>query len=159
MVDLADGTLLASASGRTTVGTDVLYGLDAAVAEATAGLSGVGSAPWYVCSSAGGGLRLAVLGYEELITARAGQQVGLSAGARVVHVGAGRLDGVGLAALRAARPDVVLLVGGTDGGDAEVLTGNAERLARARWRVPVVVAGNAVAAPAVREVLAGRGCR
>ncbi|MGX7673162.1 glutamate mutase L [Plantactinospora sp. DSM 117369] len=157
VVDLADGALLASASGRTTVGTDVLHGLDAAVAEATAGLSGAGSAPWYVCSSAGGGLRLAVLGYEELITARAGHQVGLSAGARVVHVGAGRLDGAGLAALRAARPDVVLLVGGTDGGDAEVLTVNASRLARARFRVPVVVAGNAVAAPAVREALAGRG--
>ncbi|MDW5325865.1 glutamate mutase L [Plantactinospora sp. KLBMP9567] len=157
VVDLADGTLLASASGQTTVGTDVLHGLEAAVAEATAGLSGAGSAPWYVCSSAGGGLRLAVLGYEELITARAGHQVGLSAGARVVHVGAGRLDGAGLAALRAARPDVVLLVGGTDGGDAEVLSANAGRLARARFRVPVVVAGNAVAAPAVRELLAGRG--
>ncbi|MFY1692320.1 glutamate mutase L [Plantactinospora sp. WMMB782] len=156
VLDLADGTLLASASVRTTVGTDVLHGLDAAVAQATAGLPGA-AAPWYVCSSAGGGLRLAVLGYEELVTARAGHQVGLSAGARVVHVGAGRLDGAGLAALRAARPDVVLLVGGTDGGDAEVLTANAGRLARARFRVPVVVAGNAVAAPAVAELLAGRG--
>ncbi|WP_422769478.1 glutamate mutase L [Plantactinospora sp. WMMC1484] len=157
VVDLADGALLGSAAAATTAGTDVLHGLDEAVAAATVGLPGAASAPWYVCSSAGGGLRLAVLGYEKLVTARAGHQVGLSAGARVVHVGAGRLDGAGLAALRAARPDVVLLVGGTDGGDAEVLTGNAGRLARARWRVPVVVAGNAEAAGAVRELLAGRG--
>ncbi|MFY1670742.1 glutamate mutase L [Plantactinospora sp. WMMB334] len=157
VVDLDGGALLGASAAATTAGTDVLHGLDAAVAAATAGLPGAASAPWYVCSSAGGGLRLAVLGYEELITARAGHQVGLSAGARVVHVGAGRLDGAGLAALRAARPDVVLLVGGTDGGDAEVLTGNAGRLARARWRVPVVVAGNAEAAGAVRELLAGRG--
>ncbi|MEE6259958.1 glutamate mutase L [Plantactinospora sonchi] len=157
VVDLAGGGLLGAAARPTTVGTDVLHGLDAAVGDATAGLSGVSSAPWYVCSSAGGGLRLAVLGYERLITARAGHQVGLSAGARVVHVAAGRLDQAGLVALRAARPDVVLLVGGTDGGDAEVLLHNAGRLAGARWRTPVVVAGNVEAAPRVRESLAGRG--
>ncbi|ROT29572.1 glutamate mutase L [Micromonospora sp. HM5-17] len=157
VVDLADGALVATAARPTTAATDVLHGLDAAVADATTGLPTTAATSWYVCSSAGGGLRLAVLGYERLITARAGHQVGLSAGARVVHVGAGRLDTSGLAALRAARPDVLLLVGGTDGGDAEVLLHNAGRLARARWRVPVVVAGNGAAAPAAAELLAGRG--
>lgn len=157
VVDLADGVLVGAAVGPTTVASDVLRGLDAAVATATAALPAASGAPWYVCSSAGGGLRLAVVGYERLVTARAGQQVGLSAGARVVHVGAGLLDADGLARLRAASPDVVLLVGGTDGGDGEVLVHNATRLARARWRVPVVVAGNVdVRADAVR-VLADRG--
>ncbi|NBE85163.1 glutamate mutase L [Micromonospora rubida] len=141
VVDLDSGRLVAAGSAPTTVGSDVLRGLDAAVAAASVGVA-VGDAPWYVCSSAGGGLRLAVVGYEPLVTAQAGRRVGLSAGANVVHVAAGRLGAAGLAALRAARPDVVLLVGGTDGGDAEVLTHNATRLARARWRVPVVLAGN-----------------
>ncbi|MEU2614020.1 glutamate mutase L [Micromonospora sp. NPDC007271] len=142
VVDLDGGRLVAAASAPTTVGTDVLHGLDAAVAAATADAGARGEVPWYVCSSAGGGLRLAVIGYEPLVTAQAGRRVGLSAGANVVHVAAGRLGGADLAALRAARPDVVLLVGGTDGGDAEVLTHNATRLAKARWRVPVVLAGN-----------------
>lgn len=154
VVDLADGALVATAAHPTTVATDVLHGLDAAVAAATARL-GTASTEWYVCSSAGGGLRLAVVGYEELVTAEAGHRVGLSAGARVVHVAAGRLDGPGLSALRAAGPDVVLLVGGTDGGDAEVLTHNAARLARARFRVPVVVAGNADARDEVEATLSG----
>ncbi|PZF89929.1 glutamate mutase L [Micromonospora deserti] len=153
VVDLDGGGLVAAASAPTTVGTDVLHGLDAAVAAATAGL-GVRAAPWYVCSSAGGGLRLAVVGYEQLVTAQAGRRVGLSAGANVVHVAAGRLGAAGLAALRAARPDVVLLVGGTDGGDAEVLTHNATRLARARWRRPVVLAGNADARDELHALLA-----
>ncbi|MEO3820730.1 glutamate mutase L [Plantactinospora sp. B24E8] len=157
VVDLDGGGVLAAAARPTTVGTDVLHGLDAAVGAATAGLPDGSAAPWYVCSSAGGGLRLAVLGYERLVTARAGHQVGLSAGARVVHVAAGRLDRAGLVAVRAARPDVLLLVGGTDGGDAEVLLHNAGWLARARWRTPVVVAGNVAAAPAAAELLAGRG--
>lgn len=99
------------------------------------------------CSSAGGGLRLAVIGYEPEISAEAGHRVALSAGARVVLIAAGRLDREGLTELAANAPDVLLLVGGTDGGEGEVLLHNATRLARSRLRVPVVVAGNS----AVRE--------
>lgn len=138
VVDVPGGELLATAVHRTTVDTDVLHGLDAAVAA-----TGLRPDELLVCSSAGGGLRLAVIGYERLVTAQAGHRVGLSAGARVVHVAAGRLDRAALAELRAARPDVVLLVGGTDGGDTETISHNAGVLARARWRVPVVLAGNA----------------
>lgn len=149
VVDLADGAVVATASHPTTVDTDVMEGLTAAVAA-----TGTGPSDVYVCSSAGGGLRLAVVGHEALVTAEAGHRVGLSAGARVVHVSAGRLDRAGVAALRAARPDVVLLVGGTDGGDADTLVHNAQRL---RWKVPVVLAGNADARNTVVDVLAGRG--
>ncbi|MFI6783154.1 glutamate mutase L [Micromonospora sp. NPDC050276] len=156
VVDLAAGVLAGAASVPTTVGTDVLHGLDAAVAAATAGL-GVRDVPWYVCSSAGGGLRLAVIGYEPLVTAQAGRRVGLSAGAHVVHVAAGRLGAADLTAVRAARCDVVLLVGGTDGGDADTITHNATRLARARWRTPVVYAGNADAREEVTGLLRDAG--
>jgi uncharacterized protein (TIGR01319 family) len=153
-VDLSDGRLVATAEHRTTADTDVLHGLDAAVAGATVGGE---VATVEVCSSAGGGLRLAVLGYEPLVTAEAGRRVGLSAGARVVHVAAGPLDRAGLAAVRAERPDVVLLVGGTDGGEADVLRHNAARLAAARIRLPVVVAGNAEARDDVVATLTGGG--
>jgi uncharacterized protein (TIGR01319 family) len=153
VVDLDGGGLVATAAHPTTI-PDVTAGLGAAVEAATARLE-AGSLPWYVCSSAGGGLRLAVVGYERLVTAEAGHRVGLSAGARVVHVAAGPLDAEGVRRLRAARPDVVLLVGGTDGGDADVLVHNARRLARARWPAPVVVAGNADARADVAAVLSG----
>jgi hypothetical protein len=152
VVDLDDGAVVAAADHPTTAGTDVLHGLDAAAA--ATGVT-VAADRWYVCSSAGGGLRLAVVGYEELVTAQAGHRVGLSAGARVVHVSAGPLES--LAALRDARPDVVLLVGGTDGGDAAVLAHNARRLARARWRVPVVLAGNADARDDLTALLRAAG--
>ena len=56
------------------------------------------------CSSAGGGLRLAVVGYERAITAEAGYRVALSAGARVVHVASDRLDDAAVAALLEDRP-------------------------------------------------------
>jgi uncharacterized protein (TIGR01319 family) len=150
LVELGTGRLLARSEVPTTAGSDVLEGLDAAVAE----LGGAGER--YVCSSAGGGLRLAVVGYESLVTAEAGHRVGLSAGAQVVHVAAGALDGTAVAALRAARPDVILLVGGTDGGDDTVLRHNAGRLATSRLRVPVVLAGNADARADAAATLTGR---
>ncbi len=145
-------TVVATAGRPTTVGTDVMDGLDAVAAD----LAG-NPAPdeVLVCSSAGGGLRLAVVGYEREVTAEAGRRVGLSAGAKVVHVATGPLTAGGVGALRAARPDIVLLVGGTDGGNADVLLHNASRLARARCAAPVVVAGNADAADLVAATLAG----
>lgn len=107
-------------------------------------------------SSAGGGLRLAVVGYERVVTAEAGARVALSAGARIVHVATGPLRRPDVAALHADRPDLVLLVGGTDGGNAEVLLHNAAALARGR-RVPVVLAGNASARDEAVALLAVRG--
>jgi uncharacterized protein (TIGR01319 family) len=109
------------------------------------------------CSSAGGGLRIAVVGNERLVTAEAGRRVALSSGGRVVHVSAGVLDAEKLAALTAGRPDVVLLVGGTDGGNSEVLLGCAAALADSRWAGPVVVAGNVEAQQHVAALLDGGG--
>ena len=142
-VDADSGELLAIAAHPTTLATDVLDGLDAVRAELAAAVPGVRVEEVLLCSSAGGGLRLAVVGYERAITAEAGYRVGLSAGARVVHVAAGRLDIAAISELVAAQPDVVLVVGGTDGGDADVLRHNGDRLSRSRLRCPFVVAGNA----------------
>ena len=150
-IDLDGAELISRAEVPTTSGSDVLEGLDAAVAAVG------GGDRLLVCSSAGGGLRLAVIGYEALVTAEAGHRVGLSAGAQVVHVAAGPMTGSDLARLRAARPDVLLLAGGTDGGDGETLLHNARRLAAARIRLPVVLAGNADVREEALAILTGRG--
>jgi uncharacterized protein (TIGR01319 family) len=149
LVDVATGGLIATAQAPTTL-DDVVTGVLAATA-------GFPDAPVVACSSAGGRLRLAVVGYEELISAEAGHRAALSAGARVVHVAAGVLEPAALGALRAAEPDVVLLVGGTDGGEASVLRANAAALAGADWSVPVVLAGNVAVRDEVAAVLRGGG--
>ncbi|MGZ4436135.1 MAG: glutamate mutase L [Nocardioides sp.] len=142
LVDVTTGTLVASASHPTTIESDVLDGWDACLAQLSAVDARAADAEVLACSSAGGGLRIAVVGNEELVTAEAGRRVALSSGGRVVHVAHGGLDREALKVLRGSTPDVVLLVGGTDGGNAEVLLACATTLARARWRGPVVVAGN-----------------
>jgi uncharacterized protein (TIGR01319 family) len=153
-----DGVLLASASVPTTISTDVLDGYRS-LGETLAAQGFPPADEVLACSSAGGGLRLAVVGYERSVTAEAGHRVGLSAGAKIVHVASGPMTTAQVAELRAARPDVILLVGGTDGGNAEVLLHNASRLARARLGAPVVVAGNIEARAEVALALESTGRR
>ena len=154
LVDVEGGDLVARTEHPTTIGTDVLDGWLACRSELVSQDDGAAAAPVVACSSAGGGLRIAVVGHEELVTGEAGRRVSLSSGGTVVHVAAGGLADSGIEPLRASRPDVVLLVGGTDGGNAAVLVGAAERLAAAAWPGPVVVAGNAAAASDVVDRLA-----
>jgi uncharacterized protein (TIGR01319 family) len=158
LLDPSDGSLLAAASVPTTIGTDVLDGYRSICQTIAAG--GFPAADDVLaCSSAGGGLRLAVVGYERSVTAEAGHRVGLSAGAKIVHVAAGPMTTAQVAALRATRPDVILLVGGTDGGNAEVVQHNGARLAKARLGAPVVVAGNVQARGEVALALESTGRR
>jgi uncharacterized protein (TIGR01319 family) len=148
-----DGEVRGTAETSTTRDTDVLDGCRALADRLGAGEGTTTLA----CSSAGGGLRLAVVGYERQVTAEAGHRVGLSAGAKVVHVAAGRLDDGAVRAVDRSLPDLLLLVGGTDGGNSEVLRHNASRLAAAALGLPIVVAGNADAQDEVTALLRSAG--
>src|ERR1035437_6121109 len=88
LLDPADGAPLAAASVPTTISTDVLDGYRS-ICQSIAAAGFPPADEVLACSSAGGGLRLAVVGYERSVTAEAGQRVGLSAGAKIVHVAAG----------------------------------------------------------------------
>ncbi|HIV56799.1 MAG TPA: glutamate mutase L [Candidatus Stackebrandtia faecavium] len=159
-VDVDNGKLLAQATHHTTADSDVLDGIEAASKSVSdqIGASYELGRP-LLCSSAGGGLRLGVVGNEPLVTATAAHRAGLSAGAKVVSVIAGELFDEDFDALARAELDVLLLAGGTDGGDATVLLTHAQQFAeaaarRAQLRVPVVMAGNAAVADEVAAHLA-----
>ena len=152
LVDLAAGAVVAGAEHRTTIDTDVLDGYDACLAELAAAEPRARAAQVLACSSAGGGLRIAVVGNEELVTAEAGRRVALSSGGKVVAVRS-VADGDDLD-LTDAAPDVVLLTGGTDGGNAEPAVVAARGLRDAGWSGPTVIACNADAVTDVAMVLA-----
>ncbi|MDT0202261.1 glutamate mutase L [Nocardioides sp. AE5] len=155
LIDPADGALLASATHRTTIDTDVLAGLDACRASLAEADPRARTAQVLACSSAGGGLRIAVVGNEELVTAEAGRRVALSSGGRVVATISAADTPDFLPGLHSARPDVVLLTGGTDGGNSRHLLGAARHLATTgSGGVPVVVAGNVAAREAASAILA-----
>ncbi|WP_248580583.1 glutamate mutase L [Nocardioides sp. InS609-2] len=161
LVDLVEGRIVAAASHPTTIETDVLDGYDACLAQLVEQDARAATAAVLACSSAGGGLRIAVVGNEELVTAEAGRRVALSSGGKVVAVIAGSSrppeTGSWPGVVRTTQPDVVLLTGGTDGGNAEVLLQCAADLVDSGWTGPVVVAGNVDAQAEVAGILEAAG--
>jgi uncharacterized protein (TIGR01319 family) len=158
LVERGEGRLLARAEAPTSIGTDLMEGYEAALGAARASLDeGVEIEHRLGVSSAGGGLRVAAIGLVADLTAAAARQAALNAGARVGTVLAGGLEETGLERLRAARPEIVLFAGGTDGGQADLVLENARRLAAASLESRVVVACNAAVALEVTEILAAAG--
>jgi uncharacterized protein (TIGR01319 family) len=148
LVDPDEGELLARAQAPTSIATDLMDGYAAALEMAEREAAGaVEIEDAIAASSAGGGLRVAAVGLVADLTAAAARQAALNAGARVEAVLAGELGPEQLAELRAARPEIVLFAGGTDGGQADLVLENARRLAEARIDAHFVVACN----PAVAE--------
>jgi uncharacterized protein (TIGR01319 family) len=158
LVDPEEGRLLARAEAPTSIGTDLMEGYAAALEAARRAAGGsIDLEEALAVSSAGGGLRVAAVGLVADLTAAAAHQAALNAGARVDTVLAGNLGAEQLEELRAARPEIVLFAGGTDGGQSELVVENAERLAEARLDTRLVVACNATVAAEVEEIFEKAG--
>lgn len=158
-VALPGGGLLARRQHPTTLaaGTGIMHGVEAVTQALAATVPGrvVFQA---ATSSAAGGLRVAAIGLVPDLTGTAARQASLGAGARVVFTGSYVLAPEELEAIRAARADIVLLTGGTDGGNAQVLLENARRLAVAKLPATVVLAGNKSVRAEAQALLVEGGC-
>lgn len=118
-------------------------------------------------SSAGGGLQMMVSGLVLQMTGESAQRAALGAGAIVMDVIAlndGRRPHEKIRRLRQLRPDMILVSGGTDGGEVKRVAEMAELLAAADpkarlgagYELPVIYAGNRDAAAVVRACLESR---
>ncbi|MEC9368893.1 MAG: methylaspartate mutase accessory protein GlmL [Pseudomonadota bacterium] len=142
-VDLADGRILGSGQGPSTVTRDVTIGMDAALSDLERRM---GALPKFAhrlaSSSAAGGLRMATVGLVKELTAEAARRAALGAGAKLVGAFSYRLNDADVVSLHDLKPDMILLAGGTDGGNSDVILHNARRLAQSGLACPVVLAGN-----------------
>ncbi len=155
-VSLPDGRLMARRQHPTTAAGGIMRGVSAVIGE----LQEVAEGAVVVraaTSSAAGGLRVAALGLVPDLTGLAARQASLGAGARVVFTGSYVLAPDEIEAMERERPDVILLSGGTDGGNVEVILENARCLARASLPAAVVLAGNKSARAAARAILDAGG--
>jgi uncharacterized protein (TIGR01319 family) len=105
-------------------------------------------------SSAAGGLRMVAMGYMPRVTAKAAKEVAMSAGARVLEIVTHEESPeYRVEILREIRPDIILLAGGTDGGDRENLLENARYIVESGVQAVVIIAGNKSAQEEARLIL------
>jgi len=140
-VALPGGQLIARDAHPTTLAVGIMAGARAVI-DALTHAAGGDVAFRAATSSAAGGLRVAAIGLVPDLTGIAARQASLGAGARVVCTASYRLAVDDLAAIAQARPDIVLLSGGTDGGNSEVVLENARLLAGAGIAASIVLACN-----------------
>ncbi len=100
---------------------------------------------------------MVTIGLVKELTAEAARQAALGAGAKLVGTFAYRLTPVDMARIEALQPDILLLAGGTDGGNADVARHNAGRLAASALACPAIIACNRDVAEEIEASLRAAG--
>ncbi len=156
-VDLGTRRVLGAGQGPSTVTTDVMIGMKAALADLGTRVGGLPRFRYRLASSsAAGGLRMVTVGLVQELTAEAARRAALGAGAKLVGTFAYRLGHADIARITSLAPDILLLAGGTDGGNRDVILHNAGALAASPLACPIVLAGNRDAVDDALVVLDGR---
>ncbi|RWB69955.1 glutamate mutase L [Mesorhizobium sp.] len=147
-----DGLHVTKRAARPTTVDDLSRGFESVVAELTEG--GHADQLFY-SSSAKGGLAIAAIGIVPDLTAEMAKLTAYSAGAKITNSFAYELSSADISALRASNPDIILLAGGSDGGNRHYPIKNASALAKADLGATIVFAGNRDARDEVEGILAG----
>ena len=150
------GSVVAQASAPTTVSTDIMQGFNAALAEIRT-QAGSKEDKIYACSSAAGGLAMIACGLVPELTGQAAKLAVLGAGAKVLRVYGYNLNRDDVKEIDNLRPDILLLAGGTDGGNKRFLLENAQAVAENVRPLPAVLAGNRNAVHEAAEILEAAG--
>ncbi|NLW55688.1 MAG: MutL protein [Firmicutes bacterium] len=156
-VDLDQPAVLGTARARTSVEDGLLLGYLKALERLEQKVGHLNYERRLACSSAAGGLKMVAIGLVPELTVEAAKKAALGAGARVIGAYGFELSPAEIEELLALEPDLILLAGGTDGGNKETILHNARLLAASRLAVPVIVAGNKTVAPQVEEALKAAG--
>lgn len=152
-VDVEREVVIGTAHGITTVETDIMEGLNQALAELFAVTGTLEFTKVLGCSSAAGGLKMVAVGLVLELTVEAAKRAALGAGAKIMGTYGNELSEYEIAEIRNHQPEIILLAGGTDGGNKEVIIHNAKMLATLGLDVPIIVAGNKSVAPEVVKIL------
>lgn len=158
-IDLDNEVILATAKDITTVEDDIMIGFNKAFNKLKIEINKkinfdeINFVNKTACSSAAGGLKMVAIGLVPELTAEAAKKAALGAGARVIKTYAYELNSRELEEIKNTALDIILLAGGTDGGNKECIIHNAKMLAEFKVKIPVVVAGNKAATDEIENIL------
>ena len=158
-IDIPNETIIGRVQVPSTVDTDVTIGLQKAIdnLKEETGIRNLADREALACSSAAGGLRMVCMGLVPSLTCEAAIRAALGAGAKVVGHYSYKIAPDESHELEQLLPDMLLLVGGTDGGDENNILHNARILANSKLTIPIVVAGNKVVRSEVVSILESAG--
>ena len=152
-VDTEKEDIIATASHFTTVAEDITIGYTNALQELYKKLGEEIQFDKIIsCSSAAGGLKMAAIGLVEELTVEAAKRVCLGAGARVDLVLSHHINKKEVQSIIDKKIDIILLAGGTDGGNSECVLYNAKMLGEAGIQIPIIYAGNKSCVDEIEEI-------
>ncbi len=94
-------------------------------------------------SSAAGGLRMVAFGYMARVTAKAAKEVAMNSGSKILEILSSEdPSDYKCEVLQEISPDIILLAGGTDGGNEEAILESADIIIKSEVKATVVIAGN-----------------
>lgn len=157
LIDIEREEIFATAKAYTTVETDVMIGFRNAMQQ----IQEVYGTDFHIkqslaCSSAAGGLKMIAIGLVPELTSEAAKRAALGAGAKMIGTYSHNINKSETREIINSNADMILLAGGTDGGNSECILHNAKRLAEFGVQVPVVVAGNKSALDDIEEIFEGK---
>lgn len=141
-VDTELEDIIGTASHFTTVATDITTGYENALKKLFEKTGEIKFDKIIACSSAAGGLKMAAIGLVDELTVEAAKRVCLGAGAKVDLAFSHHLTKKNIQQILDKKIDIILLSGGTDGGNSECVLYNEKMLADNHIDIPVIYAGN-----------------
>ncbi len=156
-IDASKAKILGTSTAFTTIDTDVMEGYDEALQKLQRKIGVFKYDQLLCCSSAAGGLKMVALGLVPELTAKAAKMAASSAGAKVVQTYSFEISKAEQDEIYVINPDLVLLCGGTDGGNKEVIIANAKKLCAIDRNFSTIVAGNKSAAAQVEAAFSASG--
>lgn len=153
-IETDTASVVGTSTAFTTIETDVMDGFRSALSALTDKIGAFDYDRLLCCSSAAGGLKMVALGLVPELTAKAARMAASSAGAKVVKTYSFEISKAEQDEIYRINPDLVLLCGGTDGGNKEVIIANARRLCSIDRNFSIIAAGNKSAADELETIFA-----
>ena len=162
-IDIENEVILATSKDITTIEDDIMIGFNNAFEKLKSEIdkkipfSEVEFVNKVACSSAAGGLKMVAIGLVPELTAEAAKKAALGAGARVMKTYSYELNSREMEEIKNSPVDIILLAGGTDGGNKDCILHNAKLIAKHQIEVPVIVAGNKAVSDDIEEIFKEAG--
>jgi uncharacterized protein (TIGR01319 family) len=151
-IDLEKEGVISRVESPSTVEEDVTIGIKKAFLKVEKDIGSIKGKEAIACSSAAGGLRVVSIGLVPELSSEAAKRAALGAGAKIVGHFSHDLTHSEMKQIEDIHPDLILLAGGTDGGNVKTIIHNADSLSHSNITAPIVVAGNKSAFDEIEQI-------